>query len=326
MKEVAVGMDIGGTNTKIGIVDEQGYCPFQISIETTGHATIEDYLLAVKKEIDLLLNKSTETLNLQGIGIGAPNANYYKGTIEHAPNLPWKGIINFVEKLKQYYNVPMAITNDANAAAIGEMIYGGAKDMNNFIVVTLGTGLGSGFVINGQLLYGADGFAGELGHVTVDYNGRQCGCGKLGCLETYVSATGIKRTIFQLLAARVEPSALRDITFEDLTSEMITKEALKGDTIALEAFEITGRILGEKLADTIALMSPEAVFLFGGLANAKEFILDPTFFHMEKNLMPIFKNKVKLLLSKLKHKNAAVLGASALVWNEIRTNRLMLNK
>ncbi|MDQ3535598.1 MAG: ROK family protein [Bacteroidota bacterium] len=326
MKEVAVGMDIGGTNTKIGIVDEKGDCLIQNSIETSIYARVDDYLSAIKTEIDFLLQKAGENLNLQGIGIGAPNANYYNGTIEHAPNLPWKGIINFIEKLKQFYNVPMAITNDANAAAIGEMIYGGAQNMNNFIVVTLGTGLGSGFVVNGHLLYGADGFAGELGHVTVDYNGRQCGCGRLGCLETYVSATGIKRTVFQLLAERVEPSKLRNITFDNLTAEMITKEALKGDTIALEAFEITGRILGEKLADTIALMSPEAIFLFGGLANAKEFILDPTLTHMEKNLMPIFKNKVKLLPSMLKYKNAAVLGASALVWNEIRTNRLFINK
>ncbi|MDQ3393261.1 MAG: ROK family protein [Bacteroidota bacterium] len=325
MKEVAVGMDIGGTNTKIGIVDEKGECLIQSSIETSVHAKLEDYLLAIKYEINQLLSKTDERINLQGIGIGAPNANYYNGTIERAPNLPWKGEIHFIEKLKQHYNVPMAITNDANAAAIGEMIYGGAQNMNNFLVVTLGTGLGSGFVVNGQLLYGADGFAGELGHVTVDYNGRQCGCGKLGCLETYVSATGIKRTAFQLLADRMDASNLRNVSFEDLTSEMLTIEARKGDPIALEAFEITGRILGEKLADIIALTSPEAIFLFGGLANAKELILEPTLTHMEKNLMPIFKNKVKLLPSMLKHKNAAVLGASALVWNEIKLNKAIIN-
>lgn len=325
MKEVAVGLDIGGTNTKIGIVDEIGNCLQQTSIDTASYIKVEDYIKALHREITILLGNDPD-YSLQGIGIGAPNANYYKGTIEQAPNLPWKGFIEFVKLLKQYFEVPMAITNDANAAAIGEMVYGGAKGMDNFLVITLGTGLGSGFVVNGKLIYGADGFAGELGHVTVYDNGRQCGCGKRGCLETYVSATGIKRTIYELLAERNEPSELRDISFNKLTAEMITQSALREDPIALAAFEFTGEILGKKLADTIALTSPEAIFIFGGLANAKNLIFQPTWHHMEKNLMKIYQNKVKLLPSLLKHKNAGVMGASALVWNEIKINPLFTHK
>ncbi|CAN5476110.1 ROK family protein [soil metagenome] len=325
MKEVAVGLDIGGTNTKIGIVDEVGNCLSQTSIDTASYVKVEDYIKTLHREISDLLGNDSD-YSLQGIGIGAPNANYYKGTIEQAPNLPWKGFIEFVKLLKQYFDVPMAITNDANAAAIGEMVYGGAKGMDNFLVITLGTGLGSGFVVNGKLMYGADGFAGELGHVTVYNNGRQCGCGRKGCLETYVSATGIKRTVYELLADRNDSSELRDISFNKLTAEMITQAALREDAIALTAFDFTGEILGKKLADTIALTSPEAIFIFGGLANAKDLIFQPTWHHMEKNLMKIYQNKVKLLPSLLKHKNAGVMGASALVWNEIKINPLFTHK
>jgi glucokinase len=321
MKEVAVGLDIGGTNTKIGIVDEVGNCLSQTSIDTASYVKVEDYIKTLHREISDLLGNDSD-YSLQEIGIGAPNANYYKGTIEQAPNLPWKGFIEFVKLLKQYFDVPMAITNDANAAAIGEMVYGGAKGMDNFLVITLGTGLGSGFVVNGKLMYGADGFAGELGHVTVYNNGRQCGCGRKGCLETYVSATGIKRTVYELLADRNDSSELRDISFNKLTAEMITQAALREDAIALTAFDFTGEILGKKLADTIAL----TIFIFGGLANAKDLIFQPTWHHMEKNLMKIYQNKVKLLPSLLKHKNAGVMGASALVWNEIKINPLFTHK
>jgi glucokinase len=231
--------------------------------------------------------------------------------------LSWKGVVPLVSLFKQYFDVPVFLTNDANAAAIGEMIFGGAKNMNDFIVITLGTGLGSGIVANGKLVYGHDGFAGELGHTTVNYNGRQCGCGKKGCLETYASATGIKRTIFKLLADSLEPSELRSVCFNDLTAEMITKAAKKGDKIALDAFEYTGSILGRKLAESVAYTSPEAIFLFGGLAKAEDFILEPTRRHMEANLLPIYKTKIKVVLSGMTEVNAAVMGSAALAWKEI---------
>lgn len=253
-----------------------------------------------------------------GVGIGAPNGNYYRGTIENAPNLPWKGPISVVEKMKRFFpTLPVILTNDANAAAVGEMIYGGAKGMKDFLVVTLGTGLGSGFVANGQLIYGYTGFAGELGHVTVSHTGRVCGCGRKGCLETYVSATGIKRTIFKLMADSMEESEFRHITFNDLTAEMITKAALNGDPLAIEAYEYTGMLLGHALADAVTITSPEAIFLFGGLAKAGKYIFEPTKKYMEMHMMPVFRNKVKLLPSGIDGKNAAVLGASALVWQSL---------
>ena len=256
---------------------------------------------------------------LIGVGIGAPNGNFYKGTIEFAPNLPWKGTVNLVEKMKRFFpTLPVIVTNDANAAAVGEMVYGGARGMKDFLVVTLGTGLGSGFVANGQLIYGHDGFAGELGHVTVSHTGRVCGCGRKGCLETYVSATGIKRTIFKLMADSIEDSEFRHVTFTDLTAEMITKAALNGDPLAIEAYEYTGMLLGRALADAVSITSPEAIFLFGGLAKAGKYIFEPTKKYMEMNMMPIFRNKVKLLPSGIDGKNAAVLGASALAWQHVQ--------
>ena len=250
---------------------------------------------------------------MKGIGIGAPNANCHKGTIEHAPNLLWKGVVPFVDLLKKKVNLPTFITNDANAAAIGEMVHGDAKGMKDFIVLTLGTGLGSGIVANGQLVYGFEGFAAELGHVNVNYNGRHCGCGKRGCLETYVSATGIVRTVYKLLADFREPSEMRSISFDKLSAKMITQSALRGDKIAIEAFHYTGRILGIKLSDTVAHTNPEAIFLLGGLANAGKFIFEPTKQYMEENLMPIFKNKVKILPSGLDFQDASIIGASSLV-------------
>lgn len=317
MRDVALGIDIGGTNTKFGFVDKDGELLCDYSISTAVHQTIESYLHSLSDNVQKALQSLNEEVTLIGIGIGAPNGNYYNGTIEHAPNLNWKGVVNFIELLKQYYTLPMAITNDASAAAIGEMLFGGAKSMKNFFVVTLGTGLGSGFVTNGKLIYGHDGFAGELGHVTVKPDGRFCGCGRRGCLETYVSATGIKRTVYKLLADYNGSGRLAGVSFNDLTAEMITNAAKEGDKVALNAFEYTGRILGMELADTVALMSPEAIFLLGGLAKAADFIFEPTYRYMEQHMMPVFKNKVKLLPSGLQNKNAAVLGAAALIWNEL---------
>lgn len=319
MKEVVLGIDIGGTFTKYGIIDIEGHCLKENFISTDKYSDFDVYLENLQTEIEETINGINESIIIKAIGIGAPNGNYYRGTIENAPNLNWKGIIPFVEKFKEYYpNMPIVLTNDANAAAYGEMIYGGARNMKDFIVITLGTGLGSGVVVNGSIVYGHDGFAGELGHINVKNRGRECGCGKRGCLETYVSATGIKRTVYKLLAERVTESELRSYNFEELTSKMISEAAKKGDEIAMEAFEITGRILGVKLADAVTVTSPEAIFLFGGLVQAGDLLIKPTKKYMEENLFPVYRGKVKLLLSDLKEANAAVLGASALAWKELQ--------
>ena len=324
MKQLAVGIDIGGTNSVYGLVDREGNMYGEGVVPTKKLPDFDQYLEELYIGIQGLVKNLDGEFEIIGIGIGAPNANYYNGTIEHAANLIWQGVIPFVEKMKRYYpTIPVLITNDANAAAIGEMVYGAAKGMKDFIVVTLGTGLGSGFVANGQLIYGHDSFAGELGHVIVNKtaSARVCGCGRKGCLETYVSATGIKRTVFKLLADHIEDSEFLRITYDDLTAEMITKAALNGDPIAIEAYEYTGKLLGEALADAVALTSPEAIFLFGGLAKAGKYIFEPTKKYMEQNLLAIFRNKVKLLPSGIDGKNAAVLGASALVWQSLKESQ-----
>ena len=303
MKKVAVGVDIGGTNSVYGLVDEAGEIICEGAFPTRNYPDFDQYIEELYIGIQDLLKRAGDEVELVGIGIGAPNGNYYTGTIEFAPNLVWKGVLNIVEKMKRFFpTVPVIITNDANAAAVGEMVYGGAKGMKDFLVVTLGTGLGSGFVANGKLIYGHDGFAGELGHVVVNKTGRICGCGRKGCLETYASATGIKRTVFKLLADHTDDSEFRRVTYDDLTAEMITKAALNG----------------EALADAVAITSPEAIFLFGGLAKAGKYIFEPTKKYMEQNLLAIFRNKVKLLPSGIDGKNAAVLGASALVWQSLQ--------
>lgn len=317
MKEVAVGIDIGGTFTKYGIVDKEGNCLINGSISTTQEKKLDGFLKLLKSTIDKAAATIKEAVEIKGIGVGAPNGNFYKGTIEYAPNLSWEGIVPFVDEFTKHYDLPMYLTNDANAAAIGEMVYGSAKHMKNFIIITLGTGLGSGLVVNGELVYGHDGFAGELGHLTIVPGGRMCATGRRGSMETYVSAPGIKRTVFELLADSLEESEFRDVTFNQLTAKMISDAAKKGDKIALQAFEITGKYLGEALADTVAHTSPEAIFLFGGLANAGQLIIEPTKRHMELNLLKIFQNKVKILPSGLTETNAAVMGASALVWKEL---------
>lgn len=321
MKKLVLGIDIGGTNTKFGFVDIEGNIFGESSSPTAGYPEFDDYILQLHKQVDAAKAFLGFESKIVGVGIGAPNGNYYTGNIEEAPNLEWKGVVPFVEKLKLYYpDQPVVLTNDASAAAVGEMTFGAAKGMKDFIVFTLGTGLGSGIVANGKLIYGHDGFAGELGHVIVNPKGRYCGCGRRGCLETYVSATGIKRTVYKLLADHTEKSSLRGVAFDNLTAKMITDAALEGDFIAKEAFEYTGQVLGQKIADTVAHFSPEAFFLFGGLVNAGEHLLKPTRYHMEDYMMKIYKDKVKLLVSGLQHKNAAVLGAASLAWKELETN------
>ncbi|MBX2966802.1 MAG: ROK family protein [Cyclobacteriaceae bacterium] len=317
MKEVTVGIDIGGTNTKFGVVDRAGNVLFHDSIKTQQHEEFSDLINDLVKAIRDAIAGLDGSYNLVGIGVGAANGNYYKGTIEHATNLKWKGIIPLAEMLSKPLGVPVLVTNDANAAAVGEMVYGAARNMKDFIVITLGTGLGSGIVSNGKLVNGKHGIAGELGHTTVNYAGRYCNCGKRGCLETYVSATGIKRSVYKLLADHLEPSELRGISFDDLNTKMITEAAIRGDIIAREAFEYSGRILGTKLAETVAHTDPEAIFLFGGLSLAGDLIFKPTIKHMEVNLMPLFRGKVKILPSGLQNQAAPILGASSLVWNHL---------
>ena len=312
MKNVAVGIDIGGTNTVMGVVTENAEILAEASIPTQEYTNFTDYISVLVYNINDLLSKAGEH-NLKGIGIGVPNGNFYTGTIEMAPNLPWKGKVLLADELKEYFDCKIVVTNDAKAATIGEMVYGGAKGMKNFVMITLGTGLGSGVVVNGSLVYGADGCAGEFGHTIAIPGGRQCGCGRSGCLETYASATGIKRTAFELLAKYSGGSEMRDIPFNKLTSKDIYDFAVKGDKLALKAFEFTADILGRKLADLCTVVSPEAIFIFGGLANAKDLIIDATKNHLEKYIMPVYKNKVKVLPSALLGTNIAVLGASALV-------------
>lgn len=323
MKKVAVGVDIGGTNTAIGVVDMDGNVLVKNSIITPNHGNIDVYIADLVSAINelasnvVLINPDTEII---GIGIGAPNSNYYTGTIEHTANLSFKGKIHFIKLLRKHYPdlKALALTNDANAAALGEMIYGGAKGMKNFVMFTLGTGVGSGIVVNGDLVYGHDGFAGECGHTTLVPGGRLCGCGSLGHLEAYCSATGMKRTAFELLVQyHALDSLLANKTYQELDSKMIYEAAIAGDKIALEVFQKTGEWLGQGLADTVHHLSPEAIFIFGGPTAAGDLIFNPTRESMEKFLLPTYKNKIKILTSHLKPGDAAIVGASALVWKEI---------
>ncbi len=322
MKKVSVGVDIGGTNTVFGIVDESGTVLMKESISTPLHGDVSKFVNELSMGIMNLISRlkqENHNIEIVGIGIGAPNANYYSGTIEHAPNLSFKGVIPFVSMLKN--SLPdfqtITITNDANAAAMGEMIFGGAKQMANFVMYTLGTGVGSGIVVNGELVYGHDGFAGECGHTMLIPNGRLCGCGVRGHLEAYCSATGMKRTAFELLAQYNDTdSMLAGYSYNELESKNICEAAMKGDKIALEVFYSTGKWLGQALADTVHHFSPEAIFLFGGPVAAGDLIINPTIASMETHLLPVFKNKVKVHPSLLKFGDAAILGASALVWKE----------
>ena len=314
---VVVGIDIGGTNTVFGFVDAEGNLIYESSLPTNANEKAELLFDRLFGKIDEDFKKFSAKYELCGIGIGAPNANYYNGTIENPPNLKW-GYINVKEICKKYSALPAAITNDANAATLGEMLFGAAKGMKDFILITLGTGLGSGIVVNGELVYGADGFAGEIGHTIYDPKGRQCGCGRKGCLETYASATGIRRTVYELMGTSQLPSELRSIPFNQLTAKDITEAANKGDKLALEAFDFTSRVLGLKLADSVAYTSPEAIILFGGLVLAGDLIVKSTERYMEENMLNIFKNKVKIYPSSLTGCSAAILGAGALIWNELK--------
>ncbi len=315
-KPYAIGIDVGGTNTVAGIVDKRGQIILSGSIKTGKHSNVEDYLDELTSLLNDLIEKTATKNQIKGIGAGTPNGNYFTGSIEFAPNLPWKGVIPFAQMLEDRVGIPVALTNDANAAAIGEMTYGAARGMKDFIVITLGTGVGSGIVVNGQLVYGHDGFAGELGHVIVRrQNGRLCGCGRAGCLEAYSSATGMARTAREYLELKPDVNTrLRDIPIDDITSKDVFDAAMEGDEMAKDIFKFTGNMLGEAFADFVAFSSPEAIILFGGLSKAGELIMDPIRESMEKNMLPIYRDKVKLMFSELKESDAAVLGASALGW------------
>lgn len=308
--KLVIGVDIGGTNTVFGLVDEQGNCLAQNNLKTTDFPLVEDFVTNVVKEINLLIS-TLNSIEIIGMGIGAPNGNFYTGSIDFAPNLKWKGRIPLVKLFAAYFNFPIFLTNDANAAAIGESIYGAAKEVNDFIMVTLGTGLGSGFVVNGNLVYGHDGFAGELGHTIVEKNGRSCGCGRKGCLETYASASGIVRTAKEFLL-NSNNSLLADLN--EITSKSIADAAHKGDKLALDIFDYTAEKLGFSLANTVAISSPKLIVLFGGLAQSGDLIIKPTKKYMEAYLLNIYQNKVAIVPSKLKAADVAIIGASALAW------------
>ncbi len=317
LKPYVIGLDLGGTNSVFGIVDTRGEIKATTAIKTQGYAKVEDYVDACVTALHPIIDEVGGIEMIKAMGIGAPNGNYYKGTIEFAPNLSWghDGIVPLADMFKERLGIPVGLTNDANAAAIGEMAYGVARGMKNFIVITLGTGVGSGIVINGQVVYGCDGFAGELGHVIMRReNGRSCGCGRTGCLEAYCSATGVARTARELLATTDEPSLLRDMKPEDITSLDVSIAASKGDALANKIYEFTGKMLGEACADFAAFSSPEAFIFFGGMTKAGDLIMNPIKEAYEKSVLKIFKGKAQFLISGLEGSSAAVLGASAIGW------------
>ncbi|MBQ3918009.1 MAG: ROK family protein [Bacteroidales bacterium] len=315
-QELVIGIDVGGQTTKCGVIDARGTVLAQTVIRTDTYTEIEPYIAELAEALQHIIAESKAEGLIRGIGVGAPNGNYYTGEIENAVNLTWGGTkkIAFSKLLSDAMNgIPVSLTNDANAAAMGEMTYGAARGMKNFIMITLGTGVGSGIVIDGKIVYGHDGFAGELGHTcAVRNNGRLCNCGKTGCLETYCSATGVARTAREWLEMTDEPSTLRSL--DKVTSKDVYEAAKDGDKLALKIFEYTGNILGQKFADFIEFSAPEAIVLFGGLARAKDFLRDPIERSMNANVLPLWRNKVKLVFSQLKESDAAILGASALAW------------
>lgn len=315
LQPLAIGIDIGGTGTKFGIVDRDANVLFSGEISTKVHAEVGSFIDELYTALMELIDKAGGIGRMKGIGVGAPNGNYYTGTIEYAPNLPWKGIIPLAKLIEHKFQLPVTLTNDANAAAIGEMMYGAAKGMRDFIMITLGTGVGSGIVANGQLIYGHDGFAGELGHTIIIPDGRMHpGTGKKGSLESYASATGVRYTALEVLENSSVASSMRDIPKDELDSKKVYEAAIRGDELARHVYEFTGRILGLALANAVMFSSPEAIILFGGLTKAGDLILKPTREHMEANLIQVFQNKVKILISHLRESDAAILGASALVW------------
>ena len=309
-----VGIDVGGQTTKIGVVDARGAVLAQTVIRTDTCDEVAPFIAELAAAVNKVIKEAGVEGNVRGIGVGAPNGNYYTGTIENAPNLRWgRTRVEFTKLLTEAIGLPVALTNDANAAAVGEMTYGAARGMKNFIMITLGTGVGSGIVINGEVVYGHDGFAGELGHtIAVRTNGRACGCGRSGCLEAYCSAMGVARTAREWLELSDEPSLLRNV--ETIASKDVYEAAKEGDKLALKVFEFTGKLLGRSFADFIAFSAPEAIVLFGGLARAKEFLLPPMEQSMNEHVLGLWKNKVKIVFSQLKESDAAILGASALAW------------
>lgn len=320
-KQLTLGIDIGGTNTVFGFVTSEGnYLPGK-SIPTKGEQDAEKFLARLAKQINSHFNDYKNKYKLTGIGIAAPSVNHLKGTIESASNLGWKNV-NFVRMMKEYFDVPVAIINDANAAALGEYYHGLAKGIKNFIVVTLGTGLGAGIIVDGKLIYGERGLAGELGHIIVQPDGRKCNCGRAGCLETYVSATGLKRTVFELMARENEPSAFGDLTFNEVTGLMISELAKSGDPIAAKAFDYTGNLLGAAMANLAAYFSPEMIILFGGLVNAGDLLLEPARRSFEEKLLNVHKGRIPVLISKLNNSTAGILGASSLILRELHKDSL----
>lgn len=315
-QNLVIGIDVGGQTTKCGVVDTKGTVVAQTVIRTDNHNTVEPFIADLAAALKKIITEAGAEGQIRGIGVGAPNANYYTGDIENAVNLSWgrDGAIHFAAMLKEAMGgIPVTLTNDANAAAVGEMTYGAAKGMKNFIMITLGTGVGSGIVINGEVVYGHDGFAGELGHTAiVRHNGRLCNCGKNGCLETYCSAIGIARTAREWLDMTDEPSLLRSL--DVITSKDIYDAAKEGDALAKKLFDYTGTLLGAACADFVAFSAPEAIVLFGGLARSKEFLTEPIEKSLNANLLPLWRGKVKLVYSSLKESDAAILGASALAW------------
>ncbi|MEA5099114.1 MAG: ROK family protein [Bacteroidales bacterium] len=319
MKSYSIGIDIGGTNTGFGLVDEKGNIISTTSISTKDFDIVENYLDEIVKHIILLIERCEDKSLLKGVGIGAPNGNYYNGTIEHAPNLKFHGIIpvkEYIEtKLKgKGYDLKVTLTNDANAAAIGEMIYGGAKGIKNFIMITLGTGVGSGIVVDGKVVYGADGFAGEVGHTIVQPEGRMCGCGRRGCVETYSSVTGLRKTALELINNTKTKSSLREICQENIGGKAIYNAAQNGDKLALKCFEITAKMLAIGMANAVAVTSPEKIFLFGGLTKAGDLLMNPLKKYFEESLFVVFQNKIDLEISHLDENTAAILGAAALTY------------
>lgn len=316
LKPYVIGLDLGGTNSVFGIVDSRGEIKATTAIKTQGYAGVDEYVDAAVDALQVIIEQVGGIEQIKAMGIGAPNGNYYNGTIEFAPNLSWgrDGIVPLADMFSKRLNIPVALTNDANAAAIGEMTYGVARGMKNFIVITLGTGVGSGIVVNGQLVYGSDGFAGELGHTIIRKDGRPCGCGRKGCLECYCSATGVARTAREMLDTTDEPSLLRELNRDEITSLDVSKAAGKGDALAKRIYEFTGEILGEACSDFTAFSSPEAFIFFGGLTKAGDLLMDPIKRAYDEHVLKIFKGKAKFLVSGLDGSSAAVLGASAIGW------------
>lgn len=316
-KPYVLGIDMGGTGTKFGIVDARGNVLKSASIPTPDYHDINDYCDVLCAEMKKLADEFGGLDQVRGVGAGTPNSNYYTGCIEYAPNLPWKGLVPFANLISERMGIPCRITNDANAAAMGEMTYGAARGMRNFIEITLGTGVGSGIVIDGKVVYGHDGFAGELGHTKIVHGpeGRQCGCGQKGCIEAYASATGVARSAKEIVSNSSKETLLRNLDIDHITSYDVFKAAEAGDEVAKEIFEFTGRLLGQKLADFVAFSAPEAIILFGGLTKSGHWIMDPIVAAMNENVLPIWKNKVKVLVSTLKDSDAAILGASSLAWD-----------